>query len=982
MSDSLNSLLNSAVAAADAALPLEGNIPPVNFSLFAANSGAQELLISATATTQLSIDRNSTAAALFSDIPNVFSASPFRYQPNFGWQTFWGNSPKPEKPTDSDHSDHLDVYPVSNANILAEGIISNNANPGNTLNLTNFDYSNVFKLSSNPNAKHTIYLDFDGHITENTYWNDTTLPKIISPAYDTDGNTAVFSATEMQDIVGIWQRVAEDFAPFEVNVTTITPNIEDLRRSGTGDTRWGIRTLMTQNINAVDNQVLFAGAGGIAYLDSFNYSTDTPIFAFNKGENNAAMTASHEIGHSLGLDHDGLVDSNPTDTINDAKSYASGYGTGDTSWGSLMGAPFGKSLTQWSKGEYQYANNKEDDLAIITTNNGFGYRLDDYGDNINAATLLSVNASNQISTFGIIERNTDKDVFSFATGTGNISLNIAAASQTYLLDANGNYNVQYLDARGSNLDLWAGIYSADGTLVAQSSPADLLSANFTNLFLNAGLYYLQVDGVGKDGTNGYSDYGSLGQYAINGMLTAVNTSNTAPVLNQALVDQTATEDTAFTWSLPANTFSDADASDVLAYSATLADGNALPTWLTFDTITQTFSGTPVNAQVGAIDIKIIATDSAGAKAEDIFKLTVQNVNDAPILQQAIADRSLNANTALNFTLPTGTFTDIDAGDVLTYSASLADGSALPTWLSFNANTRTFSGTPSIDQIGAVDIKILATDVAGTAASDVFRITVNSGLKEIIGNDADNNLSGSTKADQIKGLGGNDTLSGLGGNDYIDGGAGNDYLNGGTGVDRLSGGLGNDTYRLFDADIVIEAANEGVDTVISNVSYTLAANVENLTLINSISGTGNDDNNRIVGSGKGSNTINGGAGDDYLEGGSSNDVITGGAGVDSFVLNALRDGIDRFTDFTTGTDKLYVSAALYGGGLAAGVALNSSQVLIGASSTATAASQRFIYNNSNGALYFDRDGSLGAFSAVQVATLSNLSSLTANDFMVF
>jgi Ca2+-binding RTX toxin-like protein len=864
---------------------------------------------------------------------------------------------------------------------LAAGTITNDASPSSTLNLTNFDYNNVFKLSSNPNAKHTIYLDFDGHITENTYWNDTTLPKIISPAYDTDGNAAVFSTAELQSIVGIWQRVTEDFAPFEVNVTTIAPNIEDLKKSGTGDTRWGIRTLMTQNVNAVDNAVLFSGAGGIAYLDSFNYSSDTPIFAFNKGENNAAMTASHEIGHSLGLDHDGLVDSNPTDTINDAKSYASGYGTGDTSWGSLMGAPFGKNLTQWSKGEYQYASNKEDDLAVITSN-GFGYRLDDYSDSINSATLLFADASNKISTFGIIERNTDKDMFSFATGTGNISLNIAAASRSYLLDANGNYNTQYLDARGSNLDLWAGIYSADGALVAQSNPTDLLSANFTNLFLNAGLYYLQIDGVGKDGTNGYSDYGSLGQYAINGILTAVNSNNTAPVLNQALVDQIILEDSAFTWTLPANTFSDADAGDVLAYAATLADGTALPTWLTFDAITKTFSGTPANAQVGAVDIKIVAVDRSGAKAEDIFKLTVQNVNDAPILQQSIADRSVNANTALNFTLPTGTFTDIDAGDVLAYTATLADGNALPTWLSFNANTRTFSGTPSIEQMGVVDIKIIATDVAGTSATDIFRITVNSGLTEIIGNDADNNLSGSTKAESIKGLGGNDTLYGLGGSDYLYGGEGNDYLEGGSATDYLYGGAGNDTYRLKDADIVIEAANEGIDTVISNFNYTLNANVENLTVMSNMSGTGNDLNNRIIGSGKGANTINGGAGDDYLDGGYGSDVLTGGAGVDSFVLNALNNGIDRITDFTTGTDKLYVSASLYGGGLAAGVALNSSQLLIGTSSTATNANQRFIYNNSNGALYFDRDGSLGSFSAVQVGTLSNLSSLTTNDFMVF
>jgi FG-GAP-like repeat len=83
--------------------------------------------------------------------------------------------------------------------------------------------------------------------------------------------------------------------------------------------------------------------------------------------------------------------------------------------------------------------------------------------------------------------------------------------------------VQYLDARGPNLDLWAGIYRTDGSLVAESNPADLLSASFTNLFLNAGRYYLQIDGVGKTGTNSYSDYGSLGQYLIAGTLN----SNTA-----------------------------------------------------------------------------------------------------------------------------------------------------------------------------------------------------------------------------------------------------------------------------------------------------------------------------------------------------------------------------------------------------------------------------------------------------------------------
>jgi Ca2+-binding RTX toxin-like protein len=871
--------------------------------------------------------------------------------------------------------EHEDAYPVA----VAAGIIIDNTSPSNTLNLTNFDLTNVFKLNSNPNAKHTIYLDFDGHITENTSWNSSTLPQIISPAYDTDGNAVVFSSTELKEIVGIWQRVVEDFAPFEVNVTTQAPSIDDLRRSSSTDTRWGVRVLMTQNINLANNIVPFAGAGGIAYLNSFDDNIDTPVFAFNKGENNAAMTASHEIGHSLGLYHDGTVDTNPADTINDAKAYFSGYGSGDTSWGSLMGAPFGKSLTQWSKGEYQYANNQEDDLAIITSQNGFGYRVDDYGNTNSSATQLTADASNKISAFGIIERNTDKDVFSFATGTGNISLDIKAASRSYIADSNGNYNLQYLDARGTNLDIWAGIYSADGSLVAESNPVDLLSASFANLFLNAGRYFLQIDGVGKAGTNGYSDYGSLGQYAINGVL--VNANNATPVLKLALLDQAATEDAAFTWQLPANSFSDPDAGDILTYSAKLANGTALPTWLTFDAVTQRLSGTPANGQVGSIDIKIIATDKLGASAEDIFKLTVQNTNDAPILVKSIVDASVTINKAFNLTLPAGTFTDIDAGDVLSYSVTLANGQPLPSWLTFNAATQTLSGQAAFANVGSINIKVIATDTTGAQAEDIFALTVKSGLNEINGNNLDNNLSGSSKADYIKGFDGNDFLYGLGGNDYLEGGAGNDYLEGGAGADTLVGGLGDDTYRLVDNDVIIEDANGGNDTVISNINYTLGANLENLSLYNNASGTGNDANNRIIGLGSGNNTISGGAGNDYLEGGLGNDVLTGGAGVDSFILNAPKSGIDRLTDFTTGTDKLDISATLYGGGLVAGHALNINQLLIGIGTKATTADQRFIYKNTTGELYFDADGNLGNFAAEKIATLSNLSSLSASDFVI-
>lgn len=784
-----------------------------------------------------------------------------------------------------DHEDadgHTDLFPVSSNDLTLAGAVISNSALSDALNLTTFDLSKVFNLHSNPNSKHTIYLDFDGATITNTLWNKSTSPQIIAQAYDTDGNVEAFSTTELQTIVGMWEQIAEDFAPFDVNVTTEAPPAEDLKKSGTEDTRWGIHTMMTQNINIANNAAIYASAsaGGVAYLNSFNAANETPAFVFNKGEINGAMTASHEIGHSLGLSHDGQLDSNRTDVINDAKSYFSGYGSGATSWGSLMGAPFGKNLTQWSKGEYRLANNKQDDLSIITTKNGFGYRTDDYGNVLNTSFRLLSDSNNKVSTFGMIERNTDQDVFSFVTGTGNVSLNIAASSRSYISDNFSNYNLQYLEARGSNLDIWAGIYSTDGTLVAESNPTDLLSASFNNLFLNSGLYYLKVDGVGKTGSYGYSDYGSLGQYAINGILTSFSTVNTSPIMVQPLADLAILSDTAFTLILPSDAFADSDAGDILTYNATLANGNALPTWLTFDQATKTFTGTPLTGDVGSINVQVVVTDGSGAQV-----------------------------------------------------------------------------------------------------SDIFNILINKGFNQVNGDSTDNVLIGTIQDDYIRSFAGNDSLTGLDGNDTLESGSGSDYLDGGTGINQLIGGDGDDTYQLNQIDLIIEDANGGIDTVISNVSYTLVANVENLSLYNSTDGNGNSSNNQIIALGRGINNLSGGDGNDYLEGGFGSDTLTGGTGIDYFVLNSPNNGVDKIVDFVAAVDKILVSATTFGGGLVAGVALASKQLSVGTSSKATTLDQRFIYNKGNGTLHFDADGNQTQFSSIKIATLSNLSAISEIDLMV-
>ena len=195
--------------------------------------------------------------------------------------------------------------------------------------------------------------------------------------------------------------------------------------------------------------------------------------------------------------------------------------------------------------------------------------------------------------------------------------------------------------------------------------------------------------------------------------------NDAPTLEDAIANQVATEDEAFSFTLAEDTFADVDAGDSLTYSATLADGSSLPGWLSFDAETSTFSGTPVNENIGTLNVKVIAKDNDGETATDTFELEVVNVNDAPTVKTAIANQTAIEDSGFSFTFPENTFKDVDIRDVLTYTANLADGSELPSWLSFNAETRTFNGTPVNENVGTLSIKITATDNDGESVSNTF-----------------------------------------------------------------------------------------------------------------------------------------------------------------------------------------------------------------------------------------------------------------------
>jgi VCBS repeat-containing protein len=225
----------------------------------------------------------------------------------------------------------------------------------------------------------------------------------------------------------------------------------------------------------------------------------------------------------------------------------------------------------------------------------------------------------------------------------------------------------------------------------------------------------------------------------------INGTNDAPTISNVITDQVTNEDVPFSFTIPTNTFEDVDVGDTLTYNATLGDDSALPTWLTFDAVTQTFSGTPDNNNVGVIDVKVTATDTGGLSVSDTFSMTINNVNDAPVVATALVDQTSDEDAPFSFTIPTNTFEDVDVGDTLTYNATLGDDSALPTWLTFDTATQTFSGTPDNNDVGVVDVKVTAADTGGLSVSDEFSVIINNvNDNPLLSNSIDNQ---STNEDQ-------------------------------------------------------------------------------------------------------------------------------------------------------------------------------------------------------------------------------------------
>ena len=343
----------------------------------------------------------------------------------------------------------------------------------------------VPKLNSYPSATATIFLDFDGQTVTGTLWNWGG-PIMAQP-----------SGFSNSAITEIFNRVSEDYRPFNINITT------DSTVYFAAPIKQRTRVIITPTYSWYSSS-----AGGVAFVGSFTFGDDTPAWVFCSLLSNnvkaVAEASSHESGHTLGLQHQSTYDAN----CNKTAEYSPGTGTGEIGWAPIMGVGYSKNLTTWHKGPNSIScSTIQDDMSIIAgAANGFGYRTASTNTDITSAANIPLQGAQNFSVDGTISRSGEMNAFKIVV-PANTTLMLNAIPES-VGTSNGINN------NGANIDIRVKILNSNKDTIGTYNPATSLNAGIdTSLY--TGTYYLLVDGASNANM---AQYGSLGYYSMAGSL--------------------------------------------------------------------------------------------------------------------------------------------------------------------------------------------------------------------------------------------------------------------------------------------------------------------------------------------------------------------------------------------------------------------------------------------------------------------------------
>ncbi len=358
-----------------------------------------------------------------------------------------------------------------------------------------YGLENTFRLESLPSADFTIALDFTGHITRSEIRDPySSRDQVNWPAYNNNDDRpdgfASFTDQELAEIQRLWQGVAEDYAPFNVNVTTVETPRDKIVKDGPNDTQYGFRAIVTQPVNG-------ASGGGYANGLEPNFEVERINLSFNRD----SATISHETGHNFAVAHTGTV-TPPGVRIDE---YQGIIGQGEARYIPIMGSSgdaHSGGLSQWSNGNYEGAVEYGRDGSVVPFTDQIakigaitGFRSDDHGGTAATATPINFDANLLGSQWGFIDAASDQDHFSFSSSGGKVDISLSPFEQHGNLD--------------SAIALYRFNEDGSGTFIAADNPDERISSRISTT-VAAGNYIIIVDGV-KSPFN-TSDYGSLGFY--------------------------------------------------------------------------------------------------------------------------------------------------------------------------------------------------------------------------------------------------------------------------------------------------------------------------------------------------------------------------------------------------------------------------------------------------------------------------------------